>query len=78
MVVASYSIFIQFPDKEFFFPKQPKDLDPSLTHSYLETLKRVIGKHADLDQMPHDVASDQGLIVCSQDFPSKNRIKATK
>ena len=33
----------------------------ALNHSYLETRKIVIGKHADLGQTPHHVASDKGL-----------------
>ena len=32
-----------------------------LTHSYRETCKRFIANSADPDQMPHHVASDQGL-----------------
>ena len=32
-----------------------------VTHYSLETPKRVIGKHADPDQMLQNAASDQGL-----------------
>ena len=45
-----------------------------LTHFILETHKGVWAKSADPDQMPHNVASDQGLhyfASCSNHFPMK-------
>ena len=49
-----------------------------LTHSYLETCKRVIGKQCRLDQMPHNKASDQGLHCLLTGFSIQNRIKVTR
>ena len=49
-----------------------------VTHSYLETCKRVRRKSADTDQTPHNVASDQSLHCLLTGFSIKNRIKATK
>ena len=49
-----------------------------LTHSYLETSKWILGKRADPDQMPHHVASDQGLHCLLTGFSIKIRIKVTK
>ena len=34
---------------------------PTLTHFILETLKEVLAKSEDPDQIPHNVASDLGL-----------------
>ena len=54
-----------------------------LTHSYLETRKRVIGKQCRPDQMSHNVASDhyvasdQGIHCLLTGFSIKNRIKVT-
>ena len=48
-----------------------------LTHSYLDTPKRVKANSADPDQMPH-VVSDQILHCLLTRFSIKNRIKATK
>ena len=48
-----------------------------LTHSYLETRKMVIDKQCRPDQMPHNVASDQGLHCRLTGFSIKNRIKVT-
>ena len=45
-----------------------------LTQYYPETRKRVIGKQYQ-DQMPHNVASDQGLHCLLTGFSIKNRIK---
>ena len=47
-----------------------------LTHYYLETLKRVIGKCRP-DQMPLIVATDQGQNCLLTGFSIKNRIKVT-
>ena len=45
----------------------------------METCKRVIGRHsADPAQMPHNVASDQGLHCLQTGLSIKNRIKAAK
>ena len=49
-----------------------------LTHSYLETFNRVIGNSADPNQMPHNVASDQGLHCLLTGFSIKDKIKVTK
>ena len=45
----------------------------TLTHSYWETCKGVIGS-VDPDQMPHHVASDKGLHCLLTGFSIKNRI----
>ena len=51
----------------------------ALTHSYLEARKTVIGKHADLDQTPHHVASDKGLhCLLTGFFLSKMKNKRQK
>ena len=49
-----------------------------LTHSYLETCTRIIDNSAEPDQMPHYVASDQGLQCLLTKVSIKNRIKMTK
>ena len=38
----------------------------------------TLANNADPDQMPHDVASDQGRHCLLTGFSIKNRIKATK
>ena len=48
-----------------------------LTHSYLETRKRVIANSADPDQTPQNVASDQGLQCLLIGFYINFRIKTT-
>ena len=46
-----------------------------LTHSYREICKRVIGKHADPEQMSHDMTSDQGLHCSQTGFSIKIELK---
>ena len=41
-------------------------------------MKGSLAKSTDPDQMPHDVASDQGLHCLLIGFSIKNRIKVTK
>ena len=43
-----------------------------LTHSYLESVKGSKANSADPDQMPHNVASDQGLHCLLPGFSIKN------
>ena len=49
-----------------------------LTHSYLKPVKGSEANSAVLDQMPHDVASDQGLQCLLTRFSINNRMKMTK
>ena len=40
--------------------------------------RSTLANNADPDQMPHNVASDQGLLCLLTGFSIKNRIKAIK